>query len=1111
MVTGLAAAQCRGDEEARTTAAGVLTGGNGEPAESRWIQDNATIDADGIFACLSAGDSLENHAISYDDYVEAWERALLQQAEDRKLESVIQDSVLWSGGVRGTEIDLSRLGQGGNVDYAIRWTGVVMGPGVSGRNTVFHSGIDLRDATFHGGVDFTDAEFGAGANFFRSDFIGAERVRFDRAIFNGIAGFYGGVNFRGPASFTDVQFRNHAYFHSKTIFHADASFAGAIFGASPGSPDDSPEEAGEANFHAGTAFHGAADFRGATFAGKAHFHAGTAFHGEANFEGATFSLEHNFSDNTFKSNVSFKDAVFSVEARFRGVIFPGAASFQGAQFNVGATFAEAVFDQEANFEDAHFRQQLDFDGVKFAELHGVSFGRSIFDAAADFGGITFPSSALFHAVQFNMGADFSEAKFEQEVIFNGAHFHQKAAFSGVQFSERREASFFGSIFEVMVFFEEHRFPGPISFQDTQFKVGAYFHKVVFEKSANFTRARFYQTATFTEVEFAKVGRASFRSSIFDDLALFMGSTFPGPASFRQAEFNGVAGFGNTVFSRNAQFERAKFRQGAGFPGVTFAEGAEVSFEGSIFEAVASFMGGHFSGPASFQHVQFKMQALFPETVFNRQAIFEGGRFSQLADFDGVEFAEGEEVSFAGSIFETAVAFGRITFPGPASFQDARLNKGGSFQHAVFEQEANFEGATFGGDLSFRDAELKGKLRLVDATWEGRVDMRGSVIAELDWDSDSRPTTVKGVFDARDATLKSLTIKDVYFSDLADFSDVTFGEAASGTEGKILFEDLIFEKAADFLRSDFQADAIFVNNRFRDLLDFTNSTFPGGTRLCLSGNRIGELLMDREHLSTTSWWQLFRKRPAERLVESRFRALELTTSGKVAFPYACAEPNQRGNVHAEADEQGNDNAEANQRNSGHHLQKIYRSIQSSFRNANDRWGENEAWYLGTVANRMAGNGFLNAAEAIFVDIPSRRGIDYLRALAVSVLCVLFFWPVYWFYFRFVFPKKHQECPVINLAAPPEHRRAFRFRPFERMFHPHLTVQEGRPVSPWWDALLLSCRAFFKLGLGSSYPPGSHAFVWKCVVCLEWFIGMVLLAHFLFVLKNVLPIALPFLGG
>ena len=517
-------------------------------------------------------------------------------------------------------------------------------------------------------------------------------------------------------------------------------------------------------------------------------------------------------------------------------------------------------------------------------------------------------------------------------------------------------------------------------------------------------------------------------------------------------------------------------------------GPRVSGGNTVFHEDIVFDRVILHGRVNFEKAQFNMKASFVHAVFNQGATFTRAQFRQRVDFNFVEFAKGGAVSFANSIFDAEATFRRARFTGPATFYRVRFNMGTSFRKAVFYKSADFEKATFGSALSFREATIQGRFRLVETTWEGRADFRRSMIAELDWHSENSPSTVKGVFDVREAELKSLTIKDVHFSDLADFSGATFGKTAPETEDKILFEDVIFERAADFLRAKFQSNAIFVDNRFRGVLDLTNASFETHARLCLLDNRISQLLMDRGHLSTTQNRQLLWNGLADRLFESRFRALKVMTSGEPNRPYTCAEPDQSDN---DLD--------------SHHdqLQKIYRSIESSFRNANDLWGENEAWYLRTVANRKAGGRFWDIVLGILLDLPSRYGIDYIRALVVSVLLVLLFWAVYWLYFRWLFLKKQRALLVINLAAPPDQRSAFRFRPFERLFRP--TVRETRPLRPCLDALFLSCRAFFKLGLGSSYPP-----VLASLVYVEWVLGMFMLIHFLIVLMNA-KIDLPFLGG
>ena len=778
---------------------------------------------------------------------------------------------------------------------------------------------------------------------------------------------------------------------------------------------------GEVNF-IGAEF-GKVDFSDAIFNGIARFYSATIFRGPTFFTGVEFRGEAFFHDET-----TFHDKVFFSGATFDGNSHDYSETTGEAYFNAGTRFLDDV-----DFEGATFNVRPHFSADTFKS--GVSFNNAVFRVEARFQGIPFPGPTSFRNTQFDMGGSFQKAVFSQRTIFDGAQFRQYADFDNVRFVKGAKVFFTNSIFDAEASFGEARFTGATRFQNVQFNVGASFQKAVFNQQAVFAGAQFRQHADFDGVTFAEESKVSLAGVTSDAEAAFGGITFPGATSLRDAQFN-----------------------------------VGVSFAGSVFDVEAAFGGITFPGPTSFRDAQFNVGASFQKAVFNQQAVFAGAQFRQHADFDHVQFAKEAKVSFAGSIFDVEAAFGGITFPGPASFRNAQFNVGASFQNAEFQQDAVFEGAAFAGYLSFRDTEFKDRLRLVDATWEDRADFRRSIIANLDWDSEDRPSIVKGVFDAREARLESMTIKDVHFSDLADFSGATFGNAEPGTEENIIFQDVIFERAADFLRADFHADAIFVGNRFRGLLDFTNAKFAMNVRLCLLDNRMGSLLMDREHLIGTQAWQLLRKLSPNRILEeSRFRAANVTTSetdtnSKVAKTYSCAKPNELDGHHE-------------------HLQKIYRSVESSFRSANDRWGENEAWYLGTVASRKKGDGILDViwdfVLLILLDFPSRYGIDYVRALAVSAGWVLLFWAVYWLYFHRVFLKKGEKLPCIKLAAVPEQRRALRFRPFERLFYP--VVCKKRSLIPWQDGLFLSCRAFFKLGLGSSYPPLLGRFVYFRMGC------------------------------
>ena len=380
-------------------------------------------------------------------------------------------------------------------------------------------------------------------------------------------------------------------------------------------------------------------------------------------------------------------------------------------------------------------------------------------------------------------------------------------------------------------------------------------------------------------------------------------------------------------------------------------------------------------------------------------------------------------------------------------------------------------------MSLRRAIAKGTLNLSLTDWVGRVDFREAEIRYLSWDSEDRPSSVTGVFDAREAKFKQAVIKDVHFSNLVDFSDTELGKG-----GNIAFENVTFEKEVDFLRATFWNDAIFVRNRFRGAWDLTGVTFKEQKErasLCLSFNRISKLFMDREHLgyaenffSIPLW-----SPPLER---SRIRGVR-------DKEYSCADPDKSREKNESEKEKTNEG-----------LQDIYKTIELSFRETNDRQGENEAWYLGQVVDQ-------NWVPLIFLDIPSRYGIDIYRVVWVSACFMIFFAIIIYLpYFLWHININRWEAWV-KLKPLQDQKRSFRFRPVEQFFKN--SGKQARLLHPLKDALFLSGRAFFKLGLGTTYPH-RRGLVW--IAYIEWIVGMYMLIHFLFTVKNTLPIALPFLA-
>ena len=434
-------------------------------------------------------------------------------------------------------------------------------------------------------------------------------------------------------------------------------------------------------------------------------------------------------------------------------------------------------------------------------------------------------------------------------------------------------------------------------------------------------------------------------------------------------------------------------------------------------------------------------------------------------------------------------------------------------------------------MSLQYATALGELSLSGTSWDGRADFRKTEIEHLVLNSDSRPSRVRGVFDARQAKIGKAAINDVLFFDLVDFSDAEFGRSVKNTSTdngpkenpcnhptderamdqrtnesrtdetrideteEVKFEYVTFAREVDFLRAKFWSDAIFVRNRFRDVWDLTGTTFEkregepeneDKPRLCFSFNTFGKLVMEREHLGYESWWFKHLILPPS-LQKSQIRGVNFEGDEEIS----CLDLTQSG--------------EANPSGKNEQLPEIYNAIASSFRQANDRLGENEAWYLGMVAGARSQDSNVGRwISRIFLDIPSRFGIDLYRVCLVSVILMLLFAIAYWSYFYRQIELKKTKLLVWPKSVP-DQNRAFRFRPFESFFKSG--AKTNRPLQPVKDALFLSGRTFLKLGAGTTYPR-ERMLVW--IAYLEWAVGTFMLIHLLVALKNTLPIALLFFG-
>ena len=602
---------------------------------------------------------------------------------------------------------------------------------------------------------------------------------------------------------------------------------------------------------------------------------------------------------------------------------------------------------------------------------------------------------------------------------------------------------------------------PIEWTDVTLGPSVSAKRVTFEAEINFMHTKFVGPIVF---DYANLG----------DHANFTHTNFGDDAHFRHATFGDFAYFGFVTFSRSASFGSATFGDLAHFNGTSFGDGARFN--------TATF-GSH----AGFNNATFGSHADFEDATFGNEAQFHNAIFEDQTDFDRTKF--GNNARFRRATFLHRADFNGANFYGDSHFRHVAFRDFADFGNTRFKGNADFHNTTFGGDSNFRSTHVKRGIFLKGTNWKGRADFRNAVIEALRWDSDNRPSSVEGIFDGREAELKSVVINNVFFSDLVDLSYAELG----GT-GKVVFENVIFEKAADFLRTRFWNDAIFVRNRFRGLWDLTSAIFQNRktdndelekkSRLCLSFNHISRLVMDGEHLYGEQLGRVFHNlSPSFPLEESRIRAVKIERRKS----FSCADLDRS-------------------QDKNEQLSKIYKTLELSFREGNNRRSENEAWYLGMVAARDTENAKMKSwVPWILMDVPSRYGIDPLRVGLLSVVLVLLFTILYWLCFYIQISIKKQQL-LVSLAPPPEPRHALRFRPFEQFLAS--IDKQTRSIHPLRDAMYLSGRAFFKLGFGTTYPCW-HAVLW--IAYIEWALGIFMLVHLLFAVKNTLPIALPFLSG
>ena len=635
-----------------------------------------------------------------------------------------------------------------------------------------------------------------------------------------------------------------------------------------------------------------------------------------------------------------------------------------------------------------------------------------------------------------------------------------------------------SRFPQVTIFRDVTFGRGVQFLGSRFGGGSSFENIVIDEWANFNRGEF-GSGLFDNVTFRALG--SFEGVMSESGLGFSNVRFQNGVQFDNALLGGGMYFHDVVVCGRASFKGLRSKERTEFHQAKIGNAADFMSEdagpycsrGEGTEIV-DFAGARFAHAVSFDDSIFANVAKFQDTVFEKAVSFANVMFERKVEFERAHFRG--RTSFAGALFVSAAKFGSTEFGGQLFFGEAEFLAGAEFGRGVFEEAVSFRGATVWDTLA-----------LDQTLWKGGADFRNTRISELRWSGDDGPSRSEGVVDTRMAWIGGGTIENVYFEDIVDFS-----YAAIGERRKVIFWNNVFEGEADFIRTHFRGDAIFGHNRFRESWDLTGTRFrllkegrQEGSEgyLCLALNRISRLYLEGDVLGLgqgVGVRVLFEDSP---LKKSHIRSVHV--SGREP---ECVEDISRG------EEDGVVEA----------LEDLYFGVAGGFRQNNDWSNENEAWYLGMVAKHQG-----RWMPWLLLDLPSRYGVDPLRVLGISVLVVLGFGFVFLPGFLLHLETGSGKLKVtrwrttLRLEVPSQQWRVFRFRPMEPFFEQ--VYPKTRALRPLRDALFLSGRSFFKVGIGTTYP--RKRLIVLLAYC-EWLVGVYLLVHFAVAVKNTVPVALFF---
>ncbi len=468
--------------------------------------------------------------------------------------------------------------------------------------------------------------------------------------------------------------------------------------------------------------------------------------------------------------------------------------------------------------------------------------------------------------------------------------------------------------------------------------------------------------------------------------------------------------------------------------------SEIKIENSIFEGDVDFSNSEFEEPVTFVDTNFSGSNSF----YN--ADFSNSRFKKSVDFSSVNFSGNS--SFYQSTFFDSVNFYGSNFYDNVVFCDAVFHSYAEFFFTTFNGYVNFQNASFNGDSTFFGSYFFGSVIFKDVKFRGNAHLTYLIF--------------------NNSKLEDTKFENIIFNKNANFKNTTFLENTK-------FKNIIFNKNVDFKNTMFHNNVTFVSSNFEGSDNYFDSTFHKNVEFS-NCTFVGKT--DFQHTKFNN---------ETTFVDVTFNDVDFydttfTTVSLNNFEFREMEANW-----------------TSLENSLVFNGPIYVKLIRNFRNL-EQFDDADAAYFHYRKHRQEEKPFFSSSKwmDMFMELTCGYGVKPFRAFFLGGSIVL----IFSFFYR--------GWPTLSFSGEEKIDRIYRLLPEGlRRFIPKIDwpnpgisrlTTDGNCIQKisFWDAFYFSMGIFATVGYGDLYPRDKF----RKLVMIEGFLGWLTLGLFLVTLANVM---------